>query len=97
MNFDIVDAAGAPVPHSAVHLHHVLLMDNARRDPLCNRAQRFAGSGSERTPISLPGPYACMVGASDRWGTPIISRYDNSMPHQDVMGIVLAYAWQGTQ
>ena len=67
MNFDIVDAAGAPVPHSAVHLHHVLLMDNARRDPLCNRAQRFAGSGSERTPISLPGPYAYMVGASDRW------------------------------
>lgn len=67
INFDIVDASGAPVPHSAVHLHHVLLMNNARRDPLCNRAQRFAGSGSERTPISLYDPYAYLVGSSDRW------------------------------
>lgn len=25
------------------------------------------------------------------------SRYDNSMPHDDVMGIMLAYVWHGTQ
>jgi hypothetical protein len=69
INFDIVDAAGTPVPHSAVHLHHVLLMNNSRRDPLCNRAERFAGSGSERTPMSLYDPYAYMVGASDQWNS----------------------------
>jgi hypothetical protein len=67
MNFDIVDAAGTPVPHSAVHLHHVLLMNNAHRDQFCNRPERFGGSGSERTPISLYDPYAYMVGASDQW------------------------------
>jgi hypothetical protein len=27
----------------------------------------------------------------------VVSRYDNSAPHQAVMGIVLAYVWQGTQ
>src|SRR5262245_23064244 len=29
MSFDLVDAAGNSVPHSAVLLHHVLLMNNA--------------------------------------------------------------------
>jgi hypothetical protein len=27
----------------------------------------------------------------------VTSRYDNSQPHADVMGIVLAYAWRGSQ
>ena len=27
----------------------------------------------------------------------VISRYDNSQPLQDVMVIVMAYAWRGTQ
>lgn len=67
MDFDIVDAAGTPVPHSAVHLHHVLLMNPGRQDLLCNRSERFAGAGSERTPMKLGDPYAYMVGANDRW------------------------------
>ena len=67
INFDVVDAAGNPLPHSAVHLHHVLLMNPAHQDLFCNRTERFAGSGSERTPISLPDPYAYMVGANDNW------------------------------
>lgn len=67
IDFDIVDAAGNPVPHSAVHLHHVLLMNPARQDAFCNRSERFAGSGSERTPMSLYDPYAYMVGSSERW------------------------------
>ncbi len=67
MSFDVVDASGASVPHSAVHLHHVLLMNAAHRDTFCNRPERFAGSGSERTPISLYDPYAYLVGASDQW------------------------------
>jgi hypothetical protein len=67
IDFDIVDAAGNPVPHTAVHLHHVLLMNPAHTDAFCNRSERFAGSGSERTPISLPDPYAYMVGANEQW------------------------------
>jgi hypothetical protein len=66
--FDLVDAAGNPVPHSAVHLHHVLLMNPARTSPYCaNWSERFAGAGSERTPMSLPDPYAYMVGSNERW------------------------------
>jgi hypothetical protein len=68
IEFDLVDAAGTPVPHSAVHLHHVLLMNPARTTPFCgNFAERFAGSGSERTPMSLPDPYAYMVGSNEQW------------------------------
>jgi hypothetical protein len=68
ITFDVVDAAGNPVPHSAVHLHHVLLMNPARTSPFCsNWPERFAGAGSERTPISLPDPYAYMVGSGERW------------------------------
>ena len=29
--------------------------------------ERFAGAGSERTPLNLPDPYAYLVGANDRW------------------------------
>lgn len=65
--FDIVDAAGNSVPHSQVHLHHVLLMNPARQDAFCNRSERFAGSGSERTPVDFPDPYAYMVGANQNW------------------------------
>jgi hypothetical protein len=68
ISFDLVDAAGNPVPHSAVHLHHVLLMNPARTSPYCsNWPERFAGSGSERTPMSLPDPYAYMVRSDERW------------------------------
>lgn len=68
ISFDLVDAAGNPIPHSAVHLHHVLLMNPARTTPFCsNFSERFAGAGSERTPMSLPDPYAYMVGANERW------------------------------
>jgi hypothetical protein len=27
----------------------------------------------------------------------VTSRYDNSQPYQDVMGIMLTYVWWGTQ
>lgn len=68
ISFDVVDAAGNPVPHTAVHLHHVLLMNPARTSPFCsNWSERFAGAGSERTPMSLPDPYAYMTGSNERW------------------------------
>ena len=68
IRFDIVDAAGNAIPHGAVHLHHVLLMNPARTSPYCgNWPERFAGAGSERTPMSLANPYAYMVGSNERW------------------------------
>jgi hypothetical protein len=68
MSFDLVDKFGTPVPRHMVHLHHVLLMNAAHQDVLCpGREERFAGAGSERTPLSLPDPYAYLVGANDRW------------------------------
>lgn len=68
ISFDLVDAAGNPIAHSAVHLHHVVLMNPARTSPYCdNWPERFAASGSERTPMSLPDPYAYMVGSNERW------------------------------
>jgi hypothetical protein len=68
ITFDLVDAAGNPVGHGDVHLHHVVLMNNARTSPYCsNWPERFAAAGSERTPMAMPDPYAYMVGANDRW------------------------------
>jgi hypothetical protein len=67
--FDVVDASGTPVPMDDVHLHHIVLTTSAHMDALCPfRAERFIGSGMERTPITIWGPYAYMVGASDQWG-----------------------------
>jgi len=68
MSFDLVDQNGDPVPRHMVHLHHVLLMNAAHQDVLCpGREERFAGAGSERTPLNLADPYAYLVGANDRW------------------------------
>jgi hypothetical protein len=68
MTFDLVDQNGDPVPRHMVHLHHVLMMDNAHQDVLCpGREERFAGAGAERTPLNLRDPYAYLVGANDRW------------------------------
>jgi hypothetical protein len=68
INFDIVDAAGNPVGHQDVHMHHVVLMNNARQSQFCSGwPERFAASGSERTPIAAPDPYAYLVGANDAW------------------------------
>jgi hypothetical protein len=68
--FDVVDQSGTPVSVHDVHLHHIVMTTSARQDQLCSgRRERFIGSGMERTPINLWGPYAYLVGASDRWGS----------------------------
>ena len=67
--FDVVNTNGTPVPVDKVHLHHIVLTTSAHTDALCpGRAERFVGSGMERTPVSVWGPYAYLVGASDQWG-----------------------------
>lgn len=67
--FDVVDAAGNPVPMDSIMLHHIVLASNARSDALCpSRAERFSGSGNERAKLEVPDPYAYIVGPADRWG-----------------------------
>jgi Stress up-regulated Nod 19 len=68
--FDVVDQNGTPVSVHDVHLHHIVMTTSARQDELCpGRRERFMGAGMERTPITLWGPYAYLVGANDRWGS----------------------------
>lgn len=68
--FDIVEEDGTPVPPHAVHLHHIVMTTDARQDQLCpSRRERFMGSGSERTPLVLWGPYTYLVDADDKWGS----------------------------
>jgi hypothetical protein len=68
ISFDLVFADGTPVPHSDAHLHHVVLMNSARRSQNCSSwPERFAATGSERTETVFGGPYAYLVGAEDQW------------------------------
>jgi hypothetical protein len=70
IDFSLVDAAGNPISTHLVHLHHIVMMDMTRPDPLCPEVgARFAASGSERTPLVLPGDYAYRVDAGDLWGS----------------------------
>ena len=68
--FNVVDENGTAVSPHDVHLHHIVMTTSAAQDRLCpGRRLRFVGSGMERTPISLLGPYAYLVGANDQWGS----------------------------
>jgi len=68
--FDVVDENNVPFSVHDVHLHHVVMTTSARQDVLCpGRAERFIGSGMERTPITLGSPYTYLVGANDQWGS----------------------------
>jgi hypothetical protein len=79
IDFDLVDDQGMPIPKHMVHLHHIVLTNQAHDDALCpGRAERFAGAGMERTPINLWGPYTYLVGANDQWGA--IYHIMNMMP-----------------
>jgi hypothetical protein len=68
--FGLVDEAGTPISAHDVHLHHIVMTTSARQDRLCpGRRERFIGSGMERTPINIWGPYTYLVGANDQWGS----------------------------
>ncbi len=67
--FDLVDQNGTTISPHDVHLHHIVLTTSAREDQLCpGRPERFLGSGMERTPVKLWGPYTYLVSADDQWG-----------------------------
>jgi hypothetical protein len=92
MDFDLVYANGDPVPHSAVHLHHIVMMNNARQSLNCPQwPERFAGAGSERTPMRAPDPYAYLVGASDSWSSIWHIMNDSSSQQQVYIQYKLGY------
>ena len=92
IDFDVVDAAGNPVGHQAVHLHHVVLMNRARQSQFCgNWPERFAASGSERTPIEFPDPYAYMVGAEEQWSALWHIMNESSTPQEVYIQWKVAY------
>jgi len=68
--FDVVDENNVPYSAHDVHLPLVVMTTSARRDVLCpDRAERFIGSGTAWTPITLGSPYTYLVGANDQWGS----------------------------
>ena len=85
MDFSVVDAGGNPIGLELVHLHHIVMLDTSRPDPLCpNVGARFAGTGAERTRLRLIGDFAYRVDASDVWGSTFHIHTTSSTPVDDV-------------
>ncbi len=73
--FDLVDNTGTPIPRHDVHLHHFVIATVGADDPACPgrtmdgyKVWPHLASGAERTPITLPDPYAMKVWDSEVWG-----------------------------
>jgi hypothetical protein len=69
MRFRVVDENGTVQSMmDGIHLHHILLLNNAHEDPFCTgRVERFGGTGMELTPTDIPAPYAYLVKSTDSW------------------------------
>ena len=89
--FDLVDQNGVAYDPHEVHLHHIVMTTTARSDALCpGRAERFIGAGMERTPFSLWGPYAYLVGANDPWGA-IYHIMNMNPPNSPALTVYIQY------
>jgi hypothetical protein len=85
IDFSVVDANGDPVGLHMVHLHHIVLIDTSQPDALCpSGGARFAGTGAERTRMSLLGDYAYKVDAGDVWRSTYHIHTTSAMPAEDV-------------
>lgn len=70
MDFKVVDGAGNEIGMDRAHLHHIVMMDQSRPDPLCpSVGTRFSGSGGEKTPLILRGSYAYLSRPADVWAS----------------------------
>jgi hypothetical protein len=68
MDYKVVDGAGNEIGMDRAHLHHIVMMDQSRPDPLCpSVGSRFSGSGGEKTPMVLRGSYAYVSRPADVW------------------------------
>lgn len=68
VDYKVVDSAGNEIGMDRAHLHHIVMMDQSRPDPLCpSVGTRFSGSGAEKTPMILRGSYAYLSRPADVW------------------------------
>lgn len=68
--FDVVDSAGRSIGVDKVHLHHIVMLNRDADDSVCpGRAERFGGTGMERTELRLLGDYAYRAAPGDRWAS----------------------------
>jgi hypothetical protein len=85
IDFSVVDADGNTVGLHLVHLHHIVLIDTSQPDAVCpTGGARFAGTGAERTRMTLLGDYAYRVDAGDVWRSTYHIHTTSSMPAEDV-------------
>lgn len=97
-SFDVVDAEGTPVPRHDVHLHHFVLAHVGQVDPACPSRQvkgfnvrPHLGSGSERTPIALPEPYAFKLWDDAIWAASWHVMNMTAQPKEVYLKYTIAY------
>jgi phosphate ABC transporter phosphate-binding protein len=74
--FDVVDDHDVPLSVHDAHLQ-IVMTTPARQDVICpGRAERFAVSDMEGTPVTIGSPYTYLVRESDPWGS--IFRLENA-------------------
>ncbi len=84
MDFKVVDGGGNEIGMDRAHLHHIVLMDQSRPDPLCpSVGTRFSGSGGEKTPMVLRGSYAYLSRPADVWTSTFHLHTTTSTPVAD--------------
>lgn len=78
----LVDAAGDPIAHHMVHLHHAVWLNPTERDLTCDdyegvfpNYERFFATGKERTRFRLPDGYGYF------WSNQVPQPYTQSSPY----------------
>ena len=85
IDWSVVDGDGNEVGLELVHLHHIVLINRDSPDPICpSTGARFGGTGSELTPLVLPGDFAYRADAGDEWGSTFHIMSSSMTPAEDV-------------
>ena len=84
IDFDVVDGDGNSITNHLVHLHHIVVRDMGKTDPVCGGGARFTGTGLERTPTILWGDYAYLSEAGDAWVANFHLHTTSTTPVDDV-------------
>lgn len=85
IDFHVVDGHGHHVGLHLVHLHHIVMYDTSQPDTICpSSPARFAGTGTERTPLRLLGDYAYKADAGDVWRSNFHVHTTTATPVEDV-------------
>jgi hypothetical protein len=85
MKFHVVNGHGHHVGLHAVHLHHIVAINENQPDAVCpGVGARFAGTGAERTPLKLARNFRYRVDDGDVWGSTFHIHTTSSEPAHDV-------------